>query len=216
MCGRFAIGQEPWSVFQERLNLIQPARNIEPSWNVKPTQPAPVVTLEAGQNHLSYMRWGYQFEVRGKRVPGFNARAEKVTQTWPYKYSVGKRHCLVPAIGFYEWTWPKGQRSPHFIHRADQQLFCMAGIWDKREIAGEEALCFSILTVAANEFMSPLHHRMPVILEEAQWSAWLEAQVLPDALTPIPGEQMAEFEVAPLKGDSADLVQPVGPTRETT
>ena len=213
MCGRFAIGQEPWSVFQERLNLIQPARNIEPSWNVKPTQLAPVVTADAGQNQLSSMAWGYQFEVRGKRVPGFNARAEKVTTTWPYRYSVGTRHCLVPAIGFYEWTGPKGQRTPHFIHRADRELFCMAGLWESRDIAGEETLCFTILTVAANDFMKPLHHRMPIILEDSEWSAWLAADLAASELTPISGNAMAEYEVAPLRGDDQSLIEPAIPTR---
>lgn len=195
-------------MFQERLNLIQPARNIEPSWNVKPTQPAPVVTSVDGQNQLSTMQWGFQFEVRGKRVPGFNARAEKVSTTWPYKYAVGKRHCLVPAIGFYEWTGPKGQRIPHYIHQADKQMFCMAGLWDQRDVGGEEALCFTVLTVAANDFMAPLHHRMPIILEPSQWGSWLAADLMPSQLTPIPDEEMAEYAVAPLKGDSANLIEP--------
>jgi hypothetical protein len=38
---------------------------------------------------------------------------------------------------------------------------------------GEPIPCVSILTRAANAVVSSIHDRMPVMLEEAQWDAWL-------------------------------------------
>ncbi len=32
----------------------------------------------------------------------------------------------------------------------------------------------TVLTTAANDFMAPIHHRMPVLLELSQWDAWLD------------------------------------------
>ena len=135
MCGRYATGTISWAEYREKLNLLQPALNLQPSWNVKPTQKAPVITRENNTNLMSQMSWGYQFTIRGRKIPGFNARSEDVK--WPYKFSVGKRHCLVPAIGFYEWTGPKGDRTPNFIYLKDEPLMMMAGLWEDREV-GEE------------------------------------------------------------------------------
>lgn len=112
MCGRFAGGNLSWAEYRDQLDLFQPAMNLEPSWNIKPTQSAPVVTRSDGKNTMSLMSWGYQFEIRGRKIPGFNARSETIK--WPYKFSVGKRHCLVPAIGFYEWTGPKSDAGHSF------------------------------------------------------------------------------------------------------
>ena len=43
----------------------------------------------------------------------------------------------------------------------------------RRSPEGEILRTFAILTTAANATMRQLHARMPVILEEADWSVWL-------------------------------------------
>jgi putative SOS response-associated peptidase YedK len=40
--------------------------------------------------------------------------------------------------------------------------------------AGETLCSFTILAIAANDDMAALRNRMPVILEKADWAAWLE------------------------------------------
>lgn len=207
MCGRFAGGDLSWEEYRNNLDLFQPAMNLEPSWNIKPTQAAPVVTRDDSENHMSLMSWGYQFEIRGRKVPGFNARSETVK--WPYKYSVGKRHCLVPAIGFYEWTGPKTDRVPHFIYLKDESLMFMAGLWEEREVKDETRPCFTILTAGPNEFMELIHHRMPIILSKDQWAPWLECEIEPRELRNIESAAMAEHVVGKLSGDHAGLIEAV-------
>ena len=49
-----------------------------------------------------------------------------------------------------------------------------AGIWEGwRAPDGETMRTFAILTTSANGTMQQLHERMPVILEAADWPAWL-------------------------------------------
>lgn len=204
MCGRYATGTISWAEYREKLDLVQPALNLEPSWNVKPTQKAPVITRDDDTNQMSQMSWGYQFTIKGRKIPGFNARSEDVK--WPYKFSVGKRHCLVPAIGFYEWTGPKGDRTPNFIYLKDDPLMMMAGLWEERDVGEETKSCFTILTAGPNEFMEPIHNRMPIILSEDQWEPWLKADTLPDQLKNCASEEMASHVVGKLSGDHQGLI----------
>lgn len=51
----------------------------------------------------------------------------------------------------------------------------MAGLWSRwtDRKSGEDVLSCTIMTTSSNEAMSPLHNRMPVILDDADWPAWL-------------------------------------------
>ena len=40
---------------------------------------------------------------------------------------------------------------------------------------------YTVITTTANDFMAPIHYRMPVILGERDWKAWLD----PDMSNPI-------------------------------
>jgi putative SOS response-associated peptidase YedK len=53
---------------------------------------------------------------------------------------------------------------------------------------------FTIITTAANELVRPIHERMPLILEPADFEAWLS-----------PGEPSAELRSAP-KADELEAV----------
>jgi putative SOS response-associated peptidase YedK len=40
---------------------------------------------------------------------------------------------------------------------------------------------YTVITTTANDFMAPIHDRMPVILGKSDWEAWLD----PDMSNPI-------------------------------
>ena len=63
----------------------------------------------------------------------------------------------------------------------------MAGIWEFWQGAdGSEIETCAILTVGANETLSAIHHRMPVILEAAHWADWLDTPAAKsDSLRPL-------------------------------
>jgi putative SOS response-associated peptidase YedK len=52
---------------------------------------------------------------------------------------------------------------------------------------------YTIITTAANAFMGPIHDRMPVILGESDWTAWLDTDMsnpmlLQSMLVPCPDD----------------------------
>ena len=91
---------------------------------------------------------------------------------------VGGR-CVVVVNGYYEWltTHHAQQKIPYFISAKDMNLINMCALWHTR-VAGDTAVIeVAIITVAANESLSGVHHRMPAILETANIDAWLAGSV---------------------------------------
>jgi len=81
---------------------------------------------------------------------------------------------LVPADAFYEWKALPDGKQPYAIARTDGAPLAFAGLWEAWRSPDDEILrTFTILTTAANGDMAQLHNRMPVILEEEDWRAWL-------------------------------------------
>ena len=77
-----------------------------------------------------------------------------------------------------------------------------AGLWERwRSPEGEESESCSIIVTDANELMSPIYERMPVILAPEDWDVWLEsetkdAQALQNLLKPYPAEDMKVWSVS--------------------
>ena len=96
----------------------------------------------------------------------------------------------------------------------------VAGIWDTWHPGKpDERQSFSILTTAANEFMSAIHDRMPVILARSDEDAWLdpefhEREALKKLLKPCPSEWLNAVEVSTLvnsvKNNTPEVLQPYG------
>ena len=64
-------------------------------------------------------------------------------------------------------------------------------------------MSFSILTTSANEFMSKIHNRMPVILDRSNEEAWIDPKtqdenLLQEILKPCPDSWLTAVEVSPL------------------
>lgn len=70
------------------------------------------------------------------------------------------RRCVIPAKGFYEWNVKKVK---YQFERLDQEaVLFMAGCFQRFQ----EQEWFVILTTQANASVSPVHHRMPLVLEK--------------------------------------------------
>jgi putative SOS response-associated peptidase YedK len=79
----------------------------------------------------------------------------------------------VPATGFYEWKRDGKAKTPYyFTSRREPIVF--AGLWDQWSGGAEIIRSFTIITTGANGLMSPIHDRMPVILQRGDWRAWLD------------------------------------------
>ncbi|SLN42180.1 SOS response-associated peptidase [Pseudooctadecabacter jejudonensis] len=145
-----------------------------PNYNVCPTvQVAAVMAGDGGRRYQS-VRWG--FVPHWYKAPNggpllINARAETIAEKPAFKAACRERRCIIPAAGFYEWTrLEDGTKLPWYIQRQDGAPLAFAAIWQDWGDLGATA---AIVTTAANAAMAEIHHRIPVILEPADWPLWL-------------------------------------------
>lgn len=202
MCGRYALTLPPETV---RLYFGYDGQpNFPPRYDIRPTQPVPVVRLERGARDFALMRWGF--------IPGFvkdektfplliNARSETVAEKPSFRNAIRRRRCIFPADAFYEWQKldEKGKRKQAFtIRRPMQGPIALAGIWECWQSPnGSEIDTAAILTTAANATLAAIHDRMPVILEPRDFAAWLAPE------TPA---KTVEALMRPLHDDALELV----------
>jgi putative SOS response-associated peptidase YedK len=219
MCGRYASFLPP--AFIARLfGTANAVPNLPPTWNMAPRRDAPVVRRhpETGERHLDALNWGlvphFTKELREARRP-INARSETVATSGMFKTAFAKRRCLVPAAAFYEWRSAPDGKIPYAIARADGDPLAFAGIWEGwRSPDGEVLRSFAILTTAANEQLSMLHDRMPVILEPADWPVWLgEVEGDPSVLLHPAAESVLRLwpvdkRVGNVRNDGPELLEP--------
>ncbi|GGH04506.1 DUF159 family protein [Glycocaulis albus] len=201
MCGRYATGETTWEQYRAWLNLTgePPRSNLEPRFNIAPTVQAPFAMEADGERKLTFGRWGIWHRwMDGKRLSTFNARAEGLADSRLYAPLLASGRCLVPAVGFYEWTGPKGKRQPHFIRHPSEPLLVFAGLWTSAMKDGEPAASFTIITCPANAQMAPIHDRMPVILDAKTREAWMDGADPASALEPWTG-MLEIYPVQPLR-----------------
>jgi putative SOS response-associated peptidase YedK len=178
MCGRFAA-QLPPELIARLFATMGDLPNLGPNWNVAPTQAALVVRRhpQTGERRLDALSWGlvphFTKDLKTARRP-INARAETAASSGMFRGALAARRCIVPADAFYEWKTVGGAKQPYAIARQDGAPMALAGLWEGwRSPDGETLRSFTILTTSANTTMAALHERMPVILEPADWPAWL-------------------------------------------
>lgn len=224
MCGRVRL-PEDYSEIKIRLRFddLAPAPNLRPSWNIAPTQDLLTAIRDpaSGARLSALMRWGlipaWAKDVK-IGVSMFNARADTIAEKPAFKgpWRAGRR-CLVVTDGFYEWR--RGDKQPFAIARADAPFTVMAGLWEEwKSPAGERIRSCTIITTEANELLGALHDRMPVIVAEQDWPAWLgelaaDEAALKALLRPYPSERMKLWPVGRAVGnsrnDGPELAEPL-------
>jgi putative SOS response-associated peptidase YedK len=141
----------------------------------------------------------------GRRT--YNARSETVAEKPSFRdaWRQGRR-CIVPVEAVFEPNWETGKAVRWKVTRRDGLPMGLAGLWGWwRAPDGREWLSFTMLTINADAHpvFNRLHRsgeekRMVVILEEADYDAWLEAppERQRDFLKPYPAE-LLHAEPAP-------------------
>lgn len=176
--------------------------NLEPSLDVYPDRPAPVVRNIAAGRELAQLTWGMPTPLQFLKTPdrpdkGVTNIRNTASTHWRRWLGVRNR-CVVPATAFSEYGAlpdPVTKRKPLYWFALDQTqpLFFFAGIWTEwhgtrgsmRTPRLEEHQLFGFLTCAPNAVVKPIHPKaMPVILRTAEeidiWltADWDEAQIL--------------------------------------
>jgi putative SOS response-associated peptidase YedK len=225
MCGRY-ITKDQRALERELPFLdVKDWPQFEASYNVAPTQPAPVVIASPGGNVCQLMRFGlipfFAKGVAGK-YSTINARVETIETSAAYRGPWKRQQrCLVLASGFYEWhLLPDGKsKQPYFIKPADQDSFAFAGLWDASKADdGTTIYSFTIITLPASPLMAQIHNtkrREPAMLTAADCRTWLggTAEQGRALLQPYPDELLVAWPVSrrvnsPNSNDEK-LLQPV-------
>ena len=115
-----------------------------------------------------------------------------------------RRRCLILADGYYDWQkTPVGKRPFRIVMRSGEP-FAMAGLWETwRDPQGNVVPSCTIITTAANDYLAPIHNRMPVILPRESEELWLESALedaasLTGILAPYPDNGMDAYEISTL------------------
>ncbi|MBA4853938.1 SOS response-associated peptidase [Emticicia sp. BO119] len=196
-----------------RANQLKKLEKLEPVYHTIAFSymPWPVIT-SAEPDTIQLMEWGLipswtknhedAIKLR-KNTP--NARIETVFEKASFRQAAHKKHCLVPATGFFEWQTIKGKKYPHYIYLKDQEIFSLAGIWETwtDKESGETKETFSILTTEANPLMATIHNskeRMPVILAKETELDWLhkgfDETTIDSFATPFDENEMAAYTIS--------------------
>ncbi|ADE15176.1 protein of unknown function DUF159 [Nitrosococcus halophilus Nc 4] len=204
MCGRYTL-HASLEQLAAHFHLSQ-TQELTPRFNIAPSQAVPAVRGESSQRELTMLRWGlipHWAKEEKTSYSMINARAETVATKPAFRGAFRHRRCLIPADGFYEWKpATDGAKQPYYIRRRNGEVFAFAGLWEHWE--GETGKCIdscTIIVTDANKLIQPIHDRMPVILEPADYEAWLNpknqaANTLTALLKPYPPESMEAYPVS--------------------
>ena len=221
MCGRYTLIADLGDLAQ-RFEFDGSDFSYDPGYNIAPTESVLTVRNVEGRE-AAFMRWGLvPFWAKDPKIGSrmINARAETVAEKPAFRNALKKRRCLVLADGYYEWQkTPVGKR-PYRIIMKSGEPFAMAGLWETwKDHQGKVVPSCTIITTAANDFLAPIHDRMPVILPREMEELWLDpvtddAAVLTGILTPYSDDGMDAYEVSTLvnyaRNDGPEVIARVG------
>lgn len=201
MCGRFTQ-HYIWHDVEALYGLAGAARNLQPHYNIAPTDTVEAVVAGNGGTQLVPMRWGLVpswWRRTLRELPAtFNARAETVAERPMFRDAFVHHRCIVPASGYYEWRKAPTGRDPFYISAADGGVLSFAGLWDSWNDprTGEQMRSCTIVVTAANALTRAVHDRMPVILEAAGFAAWLDGSATSAVLRPAAADRLRMWPVS--------------------
>ncbi|MGC8951148.1 SOS response-associated peptidase [Chloroflexus sp.] len=176
MCGRYTLAVSS-AKLAERF-AIPPISDLQPRYNIAPTQPVVVVREGNDGREGVSMRWGLipsWAKDASVGVKLINARSETVLEKPSFRTAFRRRRCLIPASGFYEWQTTATGKQPFYFTPVADDLMAFAGLWDQWQAPiGEVIESCTILTTTANEIVTPIHNRMPVIVPPEFTTFWLD------------------------------------------
>jgi putative SOS response-associated peptidase YedK len=221
MCGRFTQ-KYTWREMVDLYRLTQPARNLEPRYNIAPTTTIDVLRVRNGAREIAPMRWGLVpgwWKKSLKEVPAtFNARSDAVAEKPMFRDAFRRSRCIIPASGYYEWQAVNGGKQPYYFTAANDGVLSIAGLWDqgKDVQTGEPLLSCTMIVTEANNFAGRVHDRMPVFLAEDDFNSWLDGSAGAEVLRPASDDLLQMWPVSkrvnrPVTEEDPTLIDPIDP-----
>ena len=179
MCGRFYVDEGTAREIERVIRGVDLRIQKMRTGDIYPSQSAGILTCHSQQKNplsagpaaekspaleLNEMHWGFpQYQKKGLLI---NAKAETVLERRTFRESVLHRRCVIPARQFYEWDSDKNKVT---FFREDRAVLFMAGFYNRFQ----DEVRFIILTTQANASVSPVHNRMPLVLDEGELEDWV-------------------------------------------
>ena len=127
-----------------------------------------------GQRYLDWLTWGLVPAAMGGAADALrpiHARAETVAELPIFAPDFASRRAIAPADRYFLRS-ASGAR--YAVSRRDGLPLAMAALWEAYKAPGGWMVrTYCIITVPANAKVAPIHDRMPLVLEQADWPLWL-------------------------------------------
>lgn len=172
------------------------------------------------ERELWMARWDFRPHWRTDAHPLINARLETVAEKPTFRDAFVSRRAIVPMTGYFEWTGPPKDKTPHHVS-AGGELLSAAGPYAFRKIgesdAGDEwETSYVVITRTAVDAAGEVHDRMPVFLTPDVSADWLTPEKLTGKAGALLMPERASSSIAStleswVMGRKADSVRPVGP-----
>lgn len=175
MCGKFT----QMASWQEVVAFSQPLVALpegEPVTVSTPMRLAKVMRLgEDGQRELTAMRWGFSKPENPSFKPDhMHARAETIDTRPTFAESFAERRGIVLVETFNEGEEQPGGKTKQWVIRAkDRKPIAIAVIWEEWVGDAGSEVTFVMVTTPPNPLIARITDRMPAILHQQDWAAWL-------------------------------------------
>lgn len=211
MCGRFTITidlEDLREYLVDHYDITELKSKFElPRYNIAPTQDVITIINDGSKNRVGLLKWGLippfaKDEKIGASM--INAKSETLMERPSFRSSFQTKRCVILADSFYEWKREENKKTPMRIGLNTNQIFPMAGLWSTfTRSDGSKIHSTTIITTHANELMSEIHHRMPVILDDQEVATWLnpknqDLNMLSKMLKPYESKDMYSYKVSPI------------------
>jgi len=221
MCGRKTLTKDMQSIIEElAIEEWENSDNYLPNYNIAPTQNSPILIYK-DKRIIKPMRWGLipswaKDDKFGARM--INARIETLLEKPSYRNLVSSNRCIIIADGYYEWKKDGDRKIPYYFKDPNNKLLTLAGLYDLwKHPDGYLVPSYTVITKEAQNDITIIHNRMPVILPQEHLDEWLKTEdfSVSDALEIAKSTNpvLERYTVSPLvnsvKNNSPDCLLPV-------
>jgi putative SOS response-associated peptidase YedK len=196
----------------QAFSAVESGQHLALNFNISPTSDVFVLRTVESAVQLDVMSWGL-VPVWAKDVSRaaslINARSESVAEKPSFRNLISRHRCILPMNAYYEWkpmkAAGKAMKQPfaffpgQYSDYDHESHFAVASLWSTwRDGEGNVLNTCVALTTEANERVSQVHNRMPVLLTKKGVAQWLSD----DAVAPlhlsngIPDEAVQFFPVS--------------------
>ena len=172
MCGRYELKAKARALNRHFPQLHLSQGEMPQTGEIHPTDAVLMITGNSTGYLAAKAHWGLvgSFLDHAPRSPLTTLPSEGLASKPFYSKILKRSRCLIPATAFYVWQSLAGRKHKMRISQPQGEALMFAGIFDHHPLAGTTC---TILTTTANETLSAIHDRMPLILDREQGIFWL-------------------------------------------